>query len=250
MNRVNFKNVNTKSVDQSYFKPKVKISKEVENIVENRKIFKRERSFTVYMTGQAQDQFNNAVKNLINEKYNPYDIPEKIKPTEDFTWEIKANNNLEENINNLEVATKVEKVEDEIVKTLIDNDKRSYQDRGYNGWHGHFKYTLNGCKIKISDNVGGCSVQQLYDWGNYSNNSNIPKLLKHVLNDLNYGVGIVLCQVGSMFYKSLFCKTLEELGFKYHEEYKNHQHGGRDTGRIYSLIINKNEENKRVTTEE
>lgn len=266
MDRVNFKNINTKSVDQSYFKPKVnvKVKKEVvEKPVEDKSILTK-NSYKQWLDYNFYKDYH-AIKNkaevkLVEEiyqqirrrtKYTPITVPKEMKTTEDFTWEIKANNNIDlgENINNLEVISKVEKPKDEITKELISNNKRSYQDRGYHGWHGHFKYTLNDCKIKISDNVGGCSVQQLYDWGGNSNNSNIPELLKHVLNDLNYGVGIVLCQVGSNYYKSLFCKTLEELGFKYYEEYKNHQHGGTDTGRIYSLIINKNEENKRVTTE-
>lgn len=218
MNRINFKNINTKSVDQSYFKPKVnvKVKKEVEDKPK-------------YQPGNRKyEEFD---------RYD-YDFYISYYPTEN-----KVETKLGENINNLEVVTKVEKPKEEITKTLIDNNKRSYQDRGYYGWHGHCKYTLNNCEIRISDNVGGCGVQQLYNWGNHANNVNIPKLLKHVLNDLSYGVGIVLCQVGSMFYESLLCKTLEELGFKYHEEYKNHQHGGRDTGRIYTLIINKNEKN-------
>lgn len=221
MNRVNFKNINTKSVDQSYFKPKVNVK------------IKEKSTNTTYSDWWDYDKYHNNEhpenlgKGLFGQireqkEYTTIKISEEIKPDFEFTK-----------------VDKVEKSKDKIIRTLIANNQRSYEDKGYYGWHSHYKYVLNGCTIKISDNVGGCGVQQLYNWGSVASNSNIPKLLKYILNDLHSGVSIVLCQVGNNYYNTLFCKTLEELGFKYYEQYKNHQHGGKDTGRIYSLIINK-----------
>lgn len=253
MNRVNFKNINTKSVDQSYFKPKinVKVKKEIKEEFEDKPKYRNfdfEDKIKNWM--QYDDYIGNGIYQQIRQrtKYTPVKIPEEMKPTEDFTWEIQGNNNnLGENINDLEVVTKVEKSKEEITKTFISNDNRKYDDRGYHGWHGHCKYKLGTTSITITDNVGGCGVQQLYGWGSSGNSSKIPKILDYILEDLNHGVGIILCQVGSDYYNTLFCQTIEKLGFKYHEEYINYQHAGRDTGRIYTLIIDKNEKNKGVT---
>jgi len=283
MNRVNFKNINTKSIDQSYFKPKVnvKVKKEIE-----------EKSVEVKTKYQkfSHEQLDNywyLKDRVIGEglyqqirqraKYTPYDIPEEMKPNSKLTkkdvedilnetfydegklgtiyrdkYEVepgefsKIDNIVDRNI----IESKIEKPKEKIIKTFIDNENRKYNDRGYHGWHGHCKYELNNSTIKLSDNVGGCGVQQLYGWGDYKNTSEIPKLLDYILNDLHYGVSMIMCQIGSDYYDTLFCKTIEKLGFKYHEEYINYQHGGRDTGRIYTLIINKNDKNKRITEEE
>jgi hypothetical protein len=240
MNRVNFKNANTKSVDQSYFKPKVnvKVKKKVENKPIEVKIpyAKLEEKYPNWWT---YADFN--VKETDEKVIHGKRILEQIQDQKKlFTIEIPKQIKL-----NSEII--VENLKDDIQVTQIQNNERSYGDRGYKCWHSHNKYTLNNCVIKISDNVGGCGVQQLYFWGSNANDKDIPKLLDYILDNLDKGVGIILCQVGSMFYKSLFCKTIEKLGFKYYEEYENHQHGHGDTGRLYTLIIKKNEKNKRVT---
>lgn len=257
MNRVNFKNINTKSVDQSYFKPKVnvKVKKEVE-----------EKSTETKSKYQKFDieRFNGIIYDDIGiniDKPLGMGIYQQIRQKDKYTkvriiGEIKPNCEIsEEKLTNIcqEIYLKTEKIEkpkEEITKTSIANDKRHYSDYGFSGWHCHCKYSLNGSSIKLTDNVGGCGVQQLYGWAGYCDSPHINKLLDHVLSDLNYGTSILLCQVGSGYYNTRFCKKLEELGFKYHEEYKNHQHGGRDTGRIYSLIITKkSEENNKEVVE-
>ena len=208
MNRVNFKNINTKSVDQSYFKPKVnvKVKKKVEN-----KLFEVKTPYTKleekYPNWWTHAGFN--VKETNEKAIHGKGILEQIQDQKEFSKieipkEMKFNSEII-----------VKNLKDVVQVTQIQNNERRYEDRGYKCWHSHNKYTLNDCVIKISDNAGGCSVQQLYYWGHNANNENIPKLLDYILDNLDKGVGVILCQVGSMFYKSLFCKTIEKLGFKY-----------------------------------
>ena len=179
-------------------------------------------------------------KNINNKFVNAAHLKPKVKIINKNT-EIDNVNIQHIKLDNLnENHSTINKVDHKVVKIFINNDNRKWNTiAGYYSWHQHASYKLNNATINITDNVGGCGVQQLYGWGNSYNNSENEELLKYVMNDLHHGVGIVLCQVGSDFYNSKFCKALEKFGFKYNEEYVNHQHSNGDTGRIYTLIIEK-----------
>lgn len=140
----------------------------------------------------------------------------------------------------------------EHLKEVINNTKFSIEhdpkySKGFSNWHKHIRYILSNndqklVSINISDNLGGCGVQQLFQWadsGSQKDFKHWDELLKYVLNDLHIGVGLVMCQVGSHFYNSNFTKALENNGFIYHDEYINHQHGNVDTGRMYMKYIKK-----------
>jgi hypothetical protein len=134
------------------------------------------------------------------------------------------------------------------VKNIMKKD--SPYERGFYGWQSLKSYSLDSLRknwmgeeekaninLKITDNVGGCGVQQIYNWGNFADDPKIENCLVYLLNDLHYGTGIILCQVGSKYYDSFFVKCLEQHGFKYHEEYHNYYHGNGDRGRIYTKLI-------------
>lgn len=140
----------------------------------------------------------------------------------------------------------------EHLKRVVNNTKFSIEhdpkySKGFSNWHQHVKYTLSYddkslVSIVISDNLGGCGVQQLFQWadsGSQKDFKHWDQLLKYVLKNLHVGVGLVMCQVGSAFYNSNFTKALENNGFIYHDEYINHQHGDGDTGRMYMKYIKK-----------
>jgi len=125
----------------------------------------------------------------------------------------------------------------EINVRQIQNGSQKYNEKGRNDFHSHNEYTLNNCSVKISDNVGGCGVQQFYAWTKGYSEQDNKKILEYILANLHYGTGIILCQVGMTYFEHPFVKALESVGFKYHEEYINHYHHGEYKGRIYSLII-------------
>lgn len=141
----------------------------------------------------------------------------------------------------------------EHLKRVISNTKISVErdpkySKGFSNWHQHVRYILSNddqklVSINISDNLGGCGVQQLFKWSNNGDSQKDFKhwdeLLKYVLNDLDRGVGLVMCQVGLAFYNSNFTKALENNEFIYHDEYINYQHGNGDTGRMYMKYIKK-----------
>lgn len=121
-----------------------------------------------------------------------------------------------------------------------ENNPEGYHHKGLNHWHRYRKYkSTKNTSIIISDNLGGCGIQQLYNWSNYNNNNDWDEVIKYILNDLHHGVGIILCQVGKDFYNSKFVKALENNGFESSIEYDNHQHGGDYTGRLYTKLIKK-----------
>lgn len=140
----------------------------------------------------------------------------------------------------------------EHLKRVISNTKISVErdpkySKGFSNWHQHVRYILSHneqqlVSINISDNLGGCGIQQLFQWADNGSQKEFKywdELLKYILKDLHEGVGLVMCQVGSSFYNSNFTKALENNGFIYHDEYINHQHGNGDTGRMYMKYIKK-----------
>lgn len=137
---------------------------------------------------------------------------------------------------------KIEIKEENIIVRDISNDSRKYTEFGHSYWHNHSEFSLltdqGRASIKISDNVGGCGVQQLYNWVGSANNENIEFLLKKIINSLKYGVGLVMCQVGQDYFNTLFVKALTNCGFTY-SSYINYEHGKTYEGRMYMLKIEK-----------
>lgn len=121
---------------------------------------------------------------------------------------------------------------------IIEKELDSSYDNGFTIWHSHKEYKLNNTKIKITDSVGGCGMQQLYGWYGYENNSEIKDLVKYAMNNLHNGTSCVICQVGSDFYASMITSALEDYGFFISKEYKNLQHMSDDTQRLYMYIVN------------
>lgn len=141
-----------------------------------------------------------------------------------------------------EVQLEVDKV---TVKRFNTQNTADYiHKRGFNGWHSHklYEYSIRNRNIGvgISDSIGGCGMQQIYGWyhsGAYSYKE-VKYCLIKLLQDLHYGVGLIICQVGQDFFSSYFVKSLEEMGFTY-ETYDNHQHGDGYEQRLYKLVIPK-----------
>ncbi len=137
---------------------------------------------------------------------------------------------------------KIEIKEENIIVRDISNDSRKYTEFGHSYWHNHSEFSLltdqGTASIKISDNVGGCGVQQLYNWSGSAKNENIEFLLKKIINSLKYGVGLVMCQVGQDYFNTLFVKALTNCGFTY-SSYINYEHGKEYEGRMYMLKIEK-----------
>lgn len=75
---------------------------------------------------------------------------------------------------------KIEIKEENIIVRDISNHSRKYTEFGHSHWHNHSEFSLltyqGTASIKISDNVGGCGVQQLYSWLGSANNENIEFL--------------------------------------------------------------------------
>lgn len=139
-----------------------------------------------------------------------------------------------------EVQLEVRKVD---VK-YINKVKESYNN-GFNCWHSHNKYSYKisertTIEVAISDSVGGCGMQQIYGWlpSSAQRYPEVKYCLIYLLQNLHYGVGLVICQVGQDFFGSEIVKALEELGFTY-DEYENYQHGAEYYQRLYKLIIPK-----------
>ena len=97
--------------------------------------------------------------------------------------------------------------------------------------------------MTISDSVGGCGIQHLYEWVNYCTKLDIGDLLRYIIKDLHKGVGLLTCQVGQDYNDTLLVKELIKEGFEL-IEYNNYQHNkdGSYKGYLYMLKIKKNDE--------
>jgi len=243
MNRINFKVENFKPFNQS--KPKVKKIKTVVQqdcnydwpIMETK---------TVEQPGIKHE----TIELKVDKKWNDfgydefYDrllmygtgIREQIKEHKEYkTIDLPIEKKIVE-------KPKIEIKEEDIIVRDISNDSRKYTEFGHSYWHNHSEFSLltdqGTASIKISDNVGGCGVQQLYNWVNSANNNNIEFLLKKIINSLKYGVGLVMCQVGQDYFNTLFVKGLTNCGFTY-ISYINYEHGKSYEARMYMLKIEK-----------
>lgn len=109
--------------------------------------------------------------------------------------------------------------------------------RGFCGWHSHKTFKKGRQELSVTDSIGGCGMQQFYNWTKITNVQTGTELIKSYLKNKPFGVGLVLCQLGQDYYNGSFEKALIECGFKVSEEYSNYQHGedGRYTQKIYSL---------------
>ncbi len=227
MKRINFKQLNHQQPPIPY----VKVKKEIEP--------KEVKTEYKWCNIEALDYYQR--------KYDDEELVEIKKPLikydlEDLDY---PNNHLkitlkDENIPKTKIVEKV--IKEDSSKVIKELNPKGYHRQGFSHWHQYASYKLNGAKLIITDNFGGCSVQQLYEWGNSCDNENNDELIDYVLKDLSHSTGLLLCQVGCRYYGSNFVKALEKYGFTSIVEYKNHQHGGVDTGRLYSLVIEKKSE--------
>jgi len=134
------------------------------------------------------------------------------------------------------------KVKEETKKLIIEKKSVSKGPyvRGFTVWHEFSKYVNveTGTSITITDSVGGCGVQHLYNWADYANCIDIGDVLKYIIKNLNKGVGLLTCQIGQNYYKTAIVKALIENGFESYE-YDNFQHAqdGSYKGNFYMLKI-------------
>lgn len=246
MNRINFKVKNFKPFNQ----PEPKVKKVKDNNEFNWEIKgsePNERNVKITVDEKGLDDFHKAIKDWVQfDKYTDYGIGviKEMKNTMKYD-NINFGNQLIYGTSGEEKKEVIEKpkvTEKDITIRTISNEDRKYSEYGHVNHHSHKEYKLvekyKSTSIKITDNVGGCGVQQLYNWYNSENNKNIELVLNKVLKDVEYGVGLIMCQVGQDFFDSLFVKALVNSGFTY-SSYINYQHGKEYEGRMYMLKIEK-----------
>ncbi len=134
------------------------------------------------------------------------------------------------------------KVEIKKLSIKKENIERGNYTRGFQYWHTHIKYTNidTGSSISISDSVGGCGVQHLYNWTNCYNRDDVEDLLKYIIKDLSSGVGLLSCQLGQDYKSCKLEQSLINNGFEA-IEYNNYQHDNKGgyKGYFYLLKIKK-----------
>lgn len=144
-----------------------------------------------------------------------------------------------------EIESPVEKKVEPHVKK-IRNPKGYKHDRGFTGNHQHVQYLYESGEkygpvgsLAISDSIGGCGMQQLYDWTAISTPEIADQLISEMFKDLHQDTGLIICQVGANYYEHVFTKALEKAGFTYPIEYKNFTHGanGKYTQRVYTFQV-------------
>jgi len=94
--------------------------------------------------------------------------------------------------------------------------------------------------------MGGCGMVEMYGWvRDRISYTQYDALIKDLLNRVTgetttafvvLDVGRIICQVGSVFYNTLFTKALEANGFTYTEA-PNPRHLGKHTQRLYQWIL-------------
>ncbi len=228
MNRVNFKVQNFKQPIAGFPKPKSWKEKNVEEFV--KKEPNKNPDWTKYyeyaeygvkvemllgkgIFGQIRDKGENTITGTVK------NIPKDLQIIE-----------------NSEKVKSTKKPKDPDKIEIVYNPEGYRNTHGFNMYHGHKSYRLNGYNIDISDNLGGCGVQQLYNWINSVNNENISVILKEIIKTLHDGVGMVMCQLGQDYFHTEMEKALTNEGFIY-TEYNNWQHGSNYKQRMYMLTI-------------
>ena len=125
----------------------------------------------------------------------------------------------------------------DIVVRDLGNEK-NYQ-YGFYCWQSNNEFfnTQTNTSISLSDSVGGCGMQQMYNWLNYKDNDDIGDVLKFLLSNLHYGTSLLICQVGEDHWDSNFVACLENNGFEITKEYANNYHDKENSQRLYTKII-------------
>ncbi len=131
----------------------------------------------------------------------------------------------------------VVKILDEI--QIINAPNEYNHKRGFHQWHSHKIFKKGNQELAVTDSIGGCGMQQFYNWTSINNVQIGMDLINHYLKNKSYGVGLVICQLGKAYFNGSFENALIHCGFKVSEEYSNYQHDetGKYKQRIYSLHL-------------
>lgn len=176
---------------------------------------------------------NTVVKTKVKNNYEAK--IEEIIEKEDVYWERLRNAQFRQKPPTVKIDTlkKHETIKAKVITNFkpqaeikVINKPSGYTDNyGFVVYHSHVRYKLENDTFAVSDSIGGCGMQQIYGWARNSSFENSKRLLQNYLEKKDNGVGLIICQLGQMYFNSVFEQALISCGFTESIIYANLQHG-------------------------